>query len=117
VILRRVESNQDKRQSGGKNTRTILSTVFQVNRVLHPIPQQTDDIKYPTWQPECRAVMLEIVPIKVEERLAAAEAAMAKRLPEITTSEGVPERRALKSQGEGFKVSYRCNSKALSEPQ
>ena len=30
--------------------------------VADPIQERTDDIKYPTWQPECRAVMLEIDP-------------------------------------------------------
>ena len=72
--------------------------------VADPIQQRTDDIKYPAWQPECRAVMLEIVPTKVHEKLAAAEAAMAKRLPEITESEGHPERRALKAEGEALKL-------------
>jgi hypothetical protein len=71
--------------------------------VADPIQQRTDDIKYPTWQPECRAVMLEIDPIKVQEKLAAAEAAMAKRLPQITAPEGHPERRALKAEGEALR--------------
>jgi hypothetical protein len=44
-----------------------------------PILQRTDDVKYATWQPECQAVMLEIVPTKIHEKVAAAEAAMAKR--------------------------------------
>jgi hypothetical protein len=69
-----------------------------------PIQERTDDIKYATWQPECRAVMLEIVPIKIEEKLAAAEAAMAKRLPQISNSEGNPERRALEAQGESLRL-------------
>lgn len=72
--------------------------------VADPIQQRTDDIKYPAWQPECRAVMLEIVPTKVQEKLAAAEAAMAKRLPEISASEDHPERRALRAQGEALKL-------------
>ena len=72
--------------------------------VADPIQQRTDDIQYPTWQPECRAVMLEIVPAKAQEKLAAAEAAMAKRLPQINTAEGYPERRALKAQGEALKL-------------
>ena len=72
--------------------------------VADPIQERTDDVKYSTWQPECRAVMLEIDPIKVQEKLAAAEAAMAKRLPQITASEGQPERRAMKAQGEALKL-------------
>jgi hypothetical protein len=72
--------------------------------VADPIQERTDDIKYSTWQPECRAVMLEIDPIKVQERHAAAEAAMAKRLPQITASEGQPERRAMKAQGEALNL-------------
>ena len=72
--------------------------------VADPIQQRTDDIKYPTWQPECRAVMLEIVPIKVQEKLAAAEAAMAKRLPQITEPDGQPERRAMKAEGEALEL-------------
>lgn len=72
--------------------------------VTDPIQERTGDIKYSTWQPECRAVMLEIDPIKVQEKLAAAEAAMAKRLPQIAASEGQPERRAMKAQGEALKL-------------
>ena len=72
--------------------------------VADPIQERTDDIKYSTWQPECRAVMLEIDPIKVQEKLAAAEAAMAKRLLQITQSQGYPERRALKAEGEALKL-------------
>jgi hypothetical protein len=72
--------------------------------VADPIQERTDNIKYPTWQPECRAVMLEIDPIEVQEKLAAAEAAMAKRLPQITASESQPERRALKEQGEALEL-------------
>ena len=72
--------------------------------VAGPIQERTAYIKYSTWQPECRAVMLEIDPIKVQEKLAAAEAAMAKRLPQITALEGQPERRAMKAQGESLKL-------------
>ena len=72
--------------------------------VADPIQQRTDDVRYPTWQPECRAVMLEIVPIKVQEKLAAAEAAMAERLPQIMTSEGHPERRALLSEAKALNL-------------
>jgi len=72
--------------------------------VVDPIQQRTDDIKYPAWQPELRAVMLEIDPEKVQERLAIAEAAMAKRLSEITAPEGKPERRALEAEAEALKL-------------
>ena len=48
--------------------------------------------------------MLEIVPIKVQEKRAAAEAAMAKRLPQITEPEGHAERRAMKSEGEALEL-------------
>jgi hypothetical protein len=72
--------------------------------VADPIQQRTDDVKYSTWQPECRAVMLEISPIKVQEKRAAAEAAMAKRLAQITEPEGHPERRAMKAEGEALEL-------------
>jgi hypothetical protein len=72
--------------------------------VADPIQQRMDDIKYPTWQPECQKVMLEIDPIKVKEKFAAAEAAMAKRLLQITQSQSYPERQALKAEGEALKL-------------
>jgi hypothetical protein len=72
--------------------------------VTDPIQQRADDVRYPTWQPECRAVMLEIVPIRIQEKLAAAEAAMAERLPQIMTSEGYPERRALLSEAKALNL-------------
>ena len=72
--------------------------------VADPIQQRTDDIKYPTWQPECREVMLEIDPIKVKEKVAAAEAAMAKRLLQITELDGHAERRALEAERQALKL-------------
>jgi hypothetical protein len=72
--------------------------------VADPIQDRTDDIKYPTWQPECRAVMLEIVPAKVQEKLVVAEAAVATRLHQITGPEGHPERRAMKAEGEALEL-------------
>ena len=48
--------------------------------------------------------MLEIIPTKIHEKVAAAEAAMAKRSPQITSSEEHPERRALKVQGEALRL-------------
>jgi hypothetical protein len=72
--------------------------------VADPIQQRTDDVKYPAWQPKCRAVMLEIDPIKVKEKFAAAEAAMAKRLRQITESDGHAERRALQAEHEALEL-------------
>jgi hypothetical protein len=72
--------------------------------VADPIQQRTDDVRYPAWQPECRAVMLEIDPIKVREKFIAAEAAMAKRLRQITESDGHAERRALQEEREALEV-------------
>ena len=72
--------------------------------VADPIQERTDDIKYPTWQPECRGVMLEIDPIKVKEKFAVAEAAMARRLLQITQSQSYPERRALEAEGAALKL-------------
>jgi hypothetical protein len=72
--------------------------------VADPIQQRTDDIKYPAWQPECRAVMLEIDPIKVKEKFAAAEVAMAKRLRQITESDGYAEREALEEEREALEL-------------
>lgn len=71
-----------------------------------PIQQRTDDIKYPAWQPECRAVMLEIDPIKAQEKFVAAEATMAERLLQIASPEDEPERRALIAEREALKLAF-----------
>jgi hypothetical protein len=69
-----------------------------------PIQQPTEAITYPTWQPELRAVMLEIDPIKVKEKLALAESAMAKRAAQLTKPEDEAELRAMKEEAERMKL-------------
>jgi hypothetical protein len=66
--------------------------------VADPIQERMDDIKYPTWQPDCRAVMLEIEPTKVREKFAVAEAAMAKRLGQLASPADELERQTLISE-------------------
>ena len=63
--------------------------------VADPIQERMDAVRYPTWQPEARAVLLESDPTKVQAKLTIAEAAMAKRLKELSASEDKSERRAL----------------------
>src|SRR5580704_11540281 len=77
---------------------------FVTDPPCHADLKDLNDVKYATWQPECRAVMLEIVPTKIHEKVAAAEAAMAKRLPQITSSEDHPERRVSTVQGEALRL-------------
>ena len=74
--------------------------------VADPIQDRTDDIKYPAWQPECQAVMLEIDPVKVKEKFAVAEAAMARRLRQIAESEsgGQTERLALQAERKALEL-------------
>jgi len=73
-----------------------------------PPPSPTnDDILYPDWQPECRAVMIEIDPTLVTEKLAVAEAAIAKRtaqLKALHTPEDDAEVIALKEEGAAMRA-------------
>jgi hypothetical protein len=41
------------------------------------------DFKFPAWEPEYKAALLEVDPAKVPERVAAAEAAMRQRMRAI----------------------------------
>ena len=66
--------------------------------VADPIQEREDKVRYATWQPEVRAVMLEIDPAKVREKFAVAEAAMAKRLRHITETTDHAERRQLEEE-------------------
>lgn len=72
--------------------------------VADPTQERTDTIRYPAWQPECRAVMLEIDPRKVKEKYAVAATAMAKRAAQLTTPDDDPECRALKEEGLALKL-------------
>ena len=70
-----------------------------------PIQNRPESIKYPEWQPECRAVMLETDPVKVREKFKVAEEAMAQRALELKTSEDdLEERAALQEEREAMEV-------------
>ena len=70
-----------------------------------PIQNRPDCIKYPAWQPECRAVMLETDPSKVREKFKVAEETMAQRALELQNSEeDLEERAALQEEREAMEV-------------
>jgi len=63
-----------------------------------PTPLPTEDVKYPTWEPEVRAVMLEIDAVKVKEKVAAAELAMTKRTQQLKSPDDDVELHAIKNE-------------------
>lgn len=70
-----------------------------------PIQDRIDTIKYPAWQAECRAVMLETEPAKIKEKFIAAEAAIARRAVELNDSEeDLEERQALNEERAAMEV-------------
>ena len=60
--------------------------------------QPIEVIHYPEWQPECRAVMLELDPVKVKEKFALAEQAIAARAEQLTTLGDDTERQAMQEE-------------------
>lgn len=72
--------------------------------LAEPSFQPTNDIRYPTWQPEVRAVMMEIDPEKVREKIALAERAMAARAKELTGPDDRAELHAMEREGQDMRL-------------
>ena len=72
--------------------------------LAEPSFQPTENIRYPTWQPEVRAVMMEIEPEKVKEKIALAEKAMAARAKQLTGPDDRPELRAMEQEGRDMRL-------------
>jgi hypothetical protein len=77
----------------------------ETDPVSDPIQERLEAIKYPAWQAECRAVMLETDPVKIKHKFIIAEAAIAKRSVELGSSElDLEERQAMNEEREAMEL-------------
>lgn len=81
--------------------------------LAEPDFQPTEDIPYPSWQREVRAVMIEIDPEKVKEKMALAEKAMAARAGQLREPDDHDEILAMEEEGQGMRLAI---AEVLADP-
>jgi hypothetical protein len=59
------------------------------------VPRFVEHLQYPTWQPDCEAAILEANPVKLKEKIAAAEAAIFNRAQKLISPDDDLERGAM----------------------